>query len=129
MLICIKNKIMSILITLNEDGYLTLKNDREVILNKIKELEDILKELNPAYEHLEPFYEPNIEIVISDDKYDKFYLGKSILKLPNKIAPNPISFKIGLVENYKGIDDPNLLKDTKIEARKFMSKRFPTYFE
>lgn len=117
---------MSLLISLNENGYLTLKNDREVIINKIKELEDILEELNSAFNHLQPFYEPNIEIVISEDK---FYFGKSILKLPNKIAPKPISFKIGLIEDYKGIDDPNLIKDSKAKAQKFMSKKFPSYFE
>lgn len=120
---------MSLLISLNENGYLTLKNDREVIINKIKELEVILEELNSAFNHLQPFYEPKIEIVISEDKFDKYYFGKSILKLPNKIAPQPISFKIGLIKNYKGIDDPNLIKDSKAMAIKFMSKKFPSYFE
>lgn len=120
---------MSFLITLNEEGYLSLKNDRDVIIKKIKELQVILDELNPAYEHLEPFYEPNIEIIISEDKGEKVYFGKSLLKLPNKIAPKPISFKIGLVGDYKGIDDGNLVNDANKEARIYMSRRFPSYFE
>lgn len=121
--------LMGLLITLNEDGYLTLKNDREVILNKIKELEVILNELTPAFNHLQPFYEPKIDIIVADNKDEEIYVGKCLIPVPDKVMKQPIQFEIGSVKNYKGIDDENLVLDAKIQARRFMSRRFPTYFE
>jgi hypothetical protein len=47
---------MGLLVTLNEEGYQTLKKDREVVKNKIQELELVLNHLAPAYRQLHPFY-------------------------------------------------------------------------
>ena len=59
---------MGLLVTLNEEGYQTLKQDREIIKNKIKELELVLSHLDPAYIQLQPYYEPIIDISIVETK-------------------------------------------------------------
>lgn len=125
----LKNTIMGLLVTLNEDGYQTLKKDREIIINKIKELEMVLNELDPAYKHLQPFYEPNIDISISEVKGKEMYIGKSLIVTPDGVIRKEITFGIDYVEKYKGIHDEKLVEDAKREAREHLSKLIPSYFE
>lgn len=125
----LKNTIMGLLVTLNEDGYQTLKKDREIIINKIKELEMVLNELDPAYKHLQPFYEPNIDISISEVRGKEMYIGKSLIVTPDGLIRKEITFGIDYVKKYKGIHDEKLLEDAKREAREHLSKLMPSYFE
>lgn len=125
----LKNTIMGLLVTLNDDGYQTLKKDREIIINKIKKLEMVLNELDPAYKHLQPFYEPNIDISISEVKGKEMYIGKSLIVTPDGVIRKEITFGIDYVEKYKGIHDEKLVEDAKREARENLSKLIPSYFE
>lgn len=120
---------MGLLVTLNEEGYQTLKKDREVVKNKIKELEMVLKHLEPAYQQLQPFYEPKIDIIIKESRGKDMYIGKSFIATPDNVIRKEITFGIDYVEKYKGIHDERLLEDAKREAREHLSKLFPTYFE
>jgi hypothetical protein len=120
---------MGLLVTLNEEGYQTLKQDREIVKNKIKELELILSHLDPAYNQLQPFYEPKIEITIAQSKGKELYVGKTDIVLPDSGISKVISFGIDYVEKYKNIYDEKLIEDAKREAREHLSSRFPSYFE
>ena len=120
---------MGLLVTLNEEGYQTLKKDREVVKNKIKELEMVLNHLEPAYQQLQPFYEPKIDIIIKESRGKDMYIGKSFISTPDNVIRKEITFGIDYVEKYKGIHDERLLEDAKREAREHLSKLFPTYFE
>lgn len=120
---------MGLLVTLNEDGYQTLKKDREIIINKIKELEMVLNELDPAYKHLQPFYEPNIDISISEVRGKEMYIGKSLIVTPDGLIRKEITFGIDYVKKYKNIHDEKLVEDAKREAREHLSKLMPSYFE
>lgn len=120
---------MGLLISLNEEGYSTLKNDREAVLLKIEELKKVLDELDNAYNHLKPYYEPDIEISISKSRNENIYVGVTNIPLPEKALKKKITFGIGSVENYKDLSDYKLIEDAKREAREHISKILPTYFE
>lgn len=120
---------MGLLVTLNEEGYQTLKKDREVIINKMKELEMVLNQLDPAYKILQPFYEPKIDISLSELKGENVYQGSVFVSPGDKVMKRRIKFVINPVNYYKDINDERLLEDAKREAREHLSQRFPTYFE
>lgn len=120
---------MGLLVTLNEEGYQTLKKDREVVKNKIQELELVLSHLEPAYQHLQPFYEPNIKISITKYRDKEMYFGKAVIFTPDNKIRNMITFRIDFVDKYKGINDERLLEDAKRKAREILSRRFSSYFE
>lgn len=120
---------MGLLVTLNEEGYQTLKEDREVVKNKIKELELVLNHLEPAFQLLQPFYEPKIDITIIESKGESLYSGKIFVVPADRAAKRRISFVIGPIEKYKDINDERLLEDTKKLARQQLTKFYPSYFE
>jgi ATP phosphoribosyltransferase regulatory subunit HisZ len=124
-----KNTTMGLLVTLNEEGYQTLKKDREVIITKIKELEMVLKELDPAYKILQPFYEPKINISLSELRGENVYVGSVFVVPGDKVMKRRIKFVINSVNQYKDINDERLLEDAKKIARDELIKFFPTYFE
>ena len=121
---------MSLLIGLNETGFLSLKNDREIIINKIKDLEVVLKELDTAYNHLKGFYEPEVRISIKQDSRGRqMYMGSVEIFLPDNVMKREVSFFIDEVEKYKGDFDERLIEDAKQEAHDTLKTRFKTYFE
>ncbi len=120
---------MGLLVTLNEEGYQTLKKDREVVKNKIQELEMVLNHLDPAYKILQPFYEPKINISLSELQGENVYVGSVFVVPGNKLIKRRIKFVINPVSQYKDINDERLLEDAKSIARQELIKFFPTYFE
>jgi hypothetical protein len=120
---------MGLLVTLNEEGYQTLKKDREVIINKIKELEMVLNELDPAYKILQPFYEPKIDISLSELRGENVYQGSVFIVPGDRATKRRIKFVINPVNYYKDINDERLLEDAKSIARQELIRFFPTYFE
>jgi hypothetical protein len=120
---------MGLLVTLNEEGYQTLKKDREVIINKIKELEMVLNHLEPAYQELHPFYEPKIDISLSEVQGENVYVGSVFVVPGDKGMKRRIKFVINSVNQYKDINDERLLDDAKKIARDELIKFFPIYFE
>jgi len=120
---------MSLLVALNEIGFQSLKNDRETILDKIKDLKVVLKELDTAYLHLKEFYEPEIKIIKEQSSRGEIYMGEIFFLPPYKVVRKKISFSIDLVENYKGEFDERLKLDAQREVRQILKDRFPIYFE
>ncbi len=120
---------MGLLVTLNEEGYQTLKNDREVIEKKIKELQMVLNYLDAAYKTLQPFYEPEIRISIRKSIREDIYTGTVIILPFHQVGPRRISFRINSVNKYKGINDKRLRDEAKQIARNKLIEIFPTYFE
>ena len=120
---------MSLLISLNQTGFDNLKDDRETIIQKIEELEGVLKELEPAYQTLKTFYEPKVRLVLDKSRGRETYRGRVSLFLPNSVQKKMISFKVDEVESYKGIDDERLMEKAKERARETLRVKYPTYFE
>ena len=120
---------MGLLVTLNEEGYQTLKKDREVIINKIKELEMVLNHLEPAYQQLQPFYEPNVKISITKFRGKEMYYATLVIVTPDNVITKILNFRIDFVDKYEGIDDERLLDDSERKARELLRRRFPSFFE
>jgi hypothetical protein len=125
----LKLLIMGLLVTLNEEGFQTLKKDRDIVKNKIKELELVLSHLDPAYIELQPYYEPIIDITIVETKGKDMYVGELFIVTPVTGIKRKITFGIDYIEKYKDINDEKLLEDAKREAREHLTKRFPSFFE
>jgi hypothetical protein len=118
---------MLLLNNLNEAGFKKLKEDREVLLKEINHLQSILSQFDLAYPFLSSIFEPEVKI-----KYDKSkdsYSGYFKLKHPNFDKPIFESFRLGDSNRYKGIEDPQLIIDGKMRARKKIQKLFPEMFE
>jgi hypothetical protein len=120
---------MSLLIKLNETGFQTLKKDRNIILEKLKELKIILKELDYAYFYLKEFYEPKIKIIREDSIKGEMYMGEIFIAPPYNVTKRKIIFPINFVNNYKGELDEKLKEDAEKEARNILKKTFPINFE
>jgi hypothetical protein len=118
---------MLLLNNLNEYGFQKLKEDRAVLLNEIKHLQSILSQFDLAYPFLSSIFEPEVKI-----KYDKTkdrYSGYFKIEHPNFETRKFNSFFLGDSKQYQGIDDPQLIIEGKIRARKKIQKLFPEMFE
>ena len=97
--------------------------------DKIKELEMVLNELDPAYKILQPFYEPKIDISLSESRGENVYVGSVFVVPGDRAMKRRIKFVINPVNYYKDINDERLLEDAKSIARQELIRFFPTYFE
>lgn len=121
---------MGLLISLNQTGYDNLKSDREAVIEKIEELQLVLNELEPAYQHLKHFYEPKVKIFKFEQRDGKeVFKGRIDMFLPDKVTRRRITFTIDYIDYYKGETDERLIEKANEMARKTLKERFPTYFE
>jgi hypothetical protein len=98
---------MSLLVNLNEKGFLQIKKDRdeikkriETLTNEVNQYQTMLDEFNEAYERLKDFYEPNI--IIKRVKYFKGdYYGLPTFEWTKKLAPIVLHLPYGKkTKNY-----------------------------
>ena len=121
---------MGLLISLNQTGYDNLKSDRQAVLEKIEELKFVLKELEPAYQHLKHFYEPKVKIFKFEQRDGKeVFKGKINIFLPGKQMRRTITFTIDDVDYYEDGKYDWLIEKANEMARETLKKKFPTYFE
>jgi len=118
---------MLLLNNLNERGYNQLKKDRDILIKEIDQLNSILSQFDLAYPFLSSIFEPEVKI-----KYDKSkdrYSGYFKIEHPNFDIRKFNSVFLGDSKRYKGIEDPQLIIDGKMRARKKIHKLFPEMFE
>lgn len=121
---------MGIIISLNQTGYDNLKSDRQAVIEKIEELQIVLRELDPAYQHLKYFYEPKVKIFKFEQRDGKeVFKGKIEMSLPDKVTRRRITFTIDYIDSYKSETDERLIEKANEMARETLKERFPTYFE
>jgi hypothetical protein len=130
---------MSLLVNLNQEGYLSIKNDRNKIKQKIndlsnevinlqyeiKKLQSILLEFNTANERLKDFYEPQIEIKQIKFFKGEYYQGITKFQYP---VPSELKVKLGKVSSFKGIKDKSLIDLAEKMMKEKIKKEFPLYF-
>jgi hypothetical protein len=130
---------MSLLVNLNQQGFLTIKNDRQKINDKINDLYNEIKilqleieeldkmkyEFDYAYERLKDFYEPKVTIKKIKFFDGEYYQGKVTIEYPQK---KDLKVKLGNINKFKGIDDPNLILLAEKEMKELIKKEFPIYF-
>ena len=118
---------MLLLNNLNEAGFKKLKEDREVLIKEIDHLQAILIQFDLAYPFLCSIFEPQVKIKFNKSK-DR-YSGYFKLEHPNLDKPVFQSFHLGDSKRYKGLEDPQLMIDSLVRARKKIQKLFPEMFE
>ena len=118
---------MFLLNNLNEAGFLKLKEDRIILMGKIKHLQSILNQFDLAYPFLSSIFEPEVKI-----KYNKTkdrYIGLFKVNHPNFDKPISDYVLLGYSKQYKGIEDPQLLIDGAKKTRKKIQNLFPEMFD
>jgi hypothetical protein len=116
---------MLLLNNLNEKGYNQLKKDRDILIQQIEELNSILSQFDLAYPFLTSIFEP--EVKIKDHQFR--YTGGFKIQHPNFEKPQLYQFTIGSLNKYKGLDDPKLIEEADLLARKKIKELFPEMFE
>jgi hypothetical protein len=119
---------MAIFSDLNEVAFRQIKKDREILLNKLDEIQGLLNDLDVAYVHLKGVYEPEIVISIEVRDGNPKFIGQIEVPHPDSNKGISLDFVIGDKKNYNGINDIELLLDSKRTAREHIMKTFPIYF-
>ena len=119
---------MAIFSDLNEVAFLQIKKDREILKRKLNEIQGLLNDLDVAYVHLSGVYEPEIVISVEDFNGKRKFTGRLEVRHPDSNQNIGLDFTIGDEKDYKGINDQNLIHDSKRIAREQIKKTFPIYF-
>jgi hypothetical protein len=125
LLFCIKFFDMALGVNFSKDGYLQLKKDRDVLIQKISELQSVLDDFNFAYPFLESLFEPNVITYIKDENY----YGELNIPLPYVEDPMKLEFEIGSVSDYSGDKDHKLIDDFKRKSEEVLRTKFPINFQ
>ncbi len=130
---------MSLLINLNQEGFLSIKNDKHKIKLKIddlsneikalhielNELHKMLGEFENAYERLKNFYEPTITIKRIKFFKGEYYQGRVKFEYP---IPSELKVSLGKVSDFKGGEDKSLIELAEKKMKELIIKEFPLYF-
>jgi hypothetical protein len=122
--ILVGNKINMILTDLTKAGYLLLKKDRSELVSQIKELQDLLDDIDFAYPFLESLFEPKINLLEEDGKY----YGSIDIIYPTAPAPVQIKFEIGSIADYANGNESKLQEDLDNLAIQKLKEKFPLHF-
>jgi hypothetical protein len=113
-----------ILTDLTKSGFLLLKKNRTELVSQIKELQDILEDIDFAYPFLESLFEPKVNLIEEDGKY----FGSIDIIYPNTTVPVQIKFEIGSISNYTDLSASNLQNDLDRLAKIKLKEKFPLHF-
>jgi len=117
---------MFLLTDLTETGYLQIKKDRELLVEKMNGLQVLIDEIDLALPFLHSIYEP--EFKIARDERVGFYLAKTTIPF-NKGGKLRIVVKVGTIDRYKMLDDPALIRDAKKKIEEKIKQEFPLHFK
>jgi hypothetical protein len=113
-----------ILTDLTKSGYLLLKKDRSELVSQIKELNDLLDDIDFAYPFLESLFDPKINLLEEDGKY----LGSIDIIYPTAPEPVQIKFEIGSISDYTNDNQSKLQEDLDNRANQILKEKFPLHF-
>ena len=113
-----------ILTDLTKAGYLILKKDRSELVSQIKELQDLLDDIDFAYPFLESLFEPKVNLLEEDGKY----YGTIDITYPTAPKPVHLKFEIGDISNYTNLNTSNLQNDLDRLAEIKLKEKFPLHF-
>jgi len=110
--------------------YDLIKHKIENNNNHIKELQKELVSLNEEHKRLKSYVDPHI--TINEIKYNnpdgKRYIGKFRLYL-NEDKPKLVTISIGSTKNFKGSDDPEIMKVARDKAISYIKRKFPEVYK
>ena len=117
---------MFLLTDLTETGYLQIKKDRAVLVEKINGLQALVNEIDLALPFLQSIYEP--EIKISRDDRHGYFIARASVPF-NDGGKFRISVKVATLDQYKMIDDPALIRKAVKKVKEEIKQEFPLHFK
>jgi hypothetical protein len=123
---------MPLLVNLNEESYFSIKNDRQRLVNKIKQLtkeveqlNGMLEEFDLAVERLKDFYEPKIDVK-KDNLNPKLYAVYITIKHPE--LKGRLKVSLGNISDFESDKDEILLALAEKKGREALKRKYPLYF-
>lgn len=113
---------MFLLTELTKTGYLQIKNDREILLNKIQQYQSMVDEFDLALPFLEAIYEPKVKCFKRMDSYE------GIAFVP--FNSEQIKIRVRIKDDYySGNEDPKLLDVAETLIKEKIKEQFPNHFK
>jgi len=120
-----------------EEGFMNVKSKYYKVLNDIhysnstiQKLQNELVQLREQQKRLRSYVDPHI--TINEIKYNnpdgKRYIGKFRLYL-NEDKPKLVTISIGSTKNFKGSDDPEIMKVARDKAISYIKRKFPEVYK
>jgi len=113
---------------LNEKSYKELKEHRAQVADEINKLQLDLFQSEGVFNVLDSIFNPKVSIQeVNNPRMGHRFLGKCrVIELDGK--SRILGFSVGKADNYKGKDDPKLMKDALNKAKERIRKVYPNYF-
>jgi len=120
---------MFLLTDLTETGYLQIKKDRALLVDKIQGLQTLVEEIDLALPFLESIYEPNVKI--SRDEKSGFFFARATVPANTKGGEKLlIKVMIGKITDYNyGEKDPQLIERANNAVKQHIRNSFPLHFK
>ena len=120
-----------------EKGFMNIKLKYDRVIHDInyanttiQNLQNELVQLREQQKRLKSYIDPHI--TINEIKYKnpdgKRYIGKFRLYL-NEDKPKLVTISIGSTKNFKGSDDPEIMKVARDKAISYIKRKFPEVYK
>lgn len=116
---------MFLLTDLTKTGYLQIKKDRDLLVEKMKGIQTLIEEIDLALPFLQSIYEPEIKIV----KNEKLGFYTASCRIPYNGDYFRILIKVAPISRYKMKEDPALLKEANRKVMDKIKSHFPEHFK
>jgi len=117
------------LFALNKNVYDQIKQDRDILLDRIKTSQSLLDDFDTVYPILESVFNPKIKITESKRGKESFYNGFFSFLHPDGTKSRRHLIVIGKSSNYKGKEDERLINDAIVKAQNKIKDECPEFFK
>jgi hypothetical protein len=116
---------MFLLTDLTKIGYLQIKKDRDLLVEKMKGIQILVDEIDLALPFLQSIYEPEIKVA----KLENIGFYTASCKIPYNQSFVRIQVRVAPISKYKMKDDPALMKEAYNKVMKRIKAHFPNHFK
>jgi hypothetical protein len=116
---------MFLLTDLTKTGYLQIKKDRDLLVEKMKGIQALVEEIDLALPFLQSIYEPQVKVF----KNENIGFYSASVKIPYNQDFVRINIKVAPVSKYKMKDDPALMKEAHKKIMDRIRAKFPNHFK
>jgi hypothetical protein len=116
---------MFLLTDLTKIGYLQIKKDRDLLVEKMKGIQTLVEEIDLALPFLQSIYEPEIKIA----KNDRIGFYTASCRIPYNQDFVKVYIKVAPITKYKMKDDPALIEEAHNKVMKRIKAHFPNHFK
>jgi hypothetical protein len=116
---------MFLLTDLTKTGYLQIKKDRDLLVDKIKGIQILVDEIDLALPFLQSIYEPEIKIA----KNDRIGFYTASCRIPYNQDFVKVYIKVAPITKFKMKDDPALMKEAHKKIMDRIRAQFPIHFK